>query len=202
MVSFVISLVALVLGYLLYGKFVAHVFGPDDRPTPAVTKADGVDFMVLSSWKIFMIQFLNIAGTGPIFGAIMGAWYGPVAYLWIIFGCIFAGAMHDYMSGMLSIRNGGAGLPELVGKYLGGRTKKVMLVFSVLLLMMVGAVFVYSPAIIMSGICNTDAYWGSQMFWIVVIFVYYVIATLLPIDKIIGKVYPLLPSRFSLWRVL
>ena len=142
MVSFIISLVALVLGYLLYGKFVAHVFGPDDRPTPAVTKADGVDFMVLPSWKIFMIQFLNIAGTGPIFGAIMGAWYGPVAYLWIIFGCIFAGAMHDYMSGMLSIRNEGAGLPELVGKYLGGRTKKVMLVFSVLLLMMVGAVFV------------------------------------------------------------
>ena len=191
MVSFVISLVALVLGYLLYGKFVAHVFGPDDRPTPAVTKADGVDFMVLPSWKIFMIQFLNIAGTGPIFGAIMGAWYGPVAYLWLIFGCIFAGAMHDYMSGMLSIRNGGAGLPELVGKYLGGRTKKVMLVFSVLLLMMVGAVFVYSPAIIMSGICNTDAFWGSQMFWIVVIFVYYVIATLLPIDKVIGKIYPL-----------
>ena len=191
MVSFIISLVALVLGYMLYGKFVAHVFGPDDRPTPAVTKADGVDFMVLPSWKIFMIQFLNIAGTGPIFGAIMGAWYGPVAYLWIIFGCIFAGAMHDYMSGMLSIRNDGAGLPELVGKYLGGKTKKVMLVFSVILLMMVGAVFVYSPAIILNGICNTDAIWGSKMFWIVVIFVYYLIATLLPIDKIIGKVYPL-----------
>ena len=191
MVSFIISLVALFLGYMLYGKFVAHVFGPDDRPTPAVTKADGVDFMVLPSWKIFMIQFLNIAGTGPIFGAIMGAWYGPVAYLWIIFGCIFAGAMHDYMSGMLSLRNEGAGLPELVGKYLGGKTKKVMLVFSVLLLMMVGAVFVYSPAIILNGICNTDAIWGSKMFWIVVIFVYYLIATLLPIDKIIGKVYPL-----------
>ena len=191
MVSFIISLVALVLGYMLYGKFVAYVFGPDDRPTPAVTKADGVDFMVLPSWKIFMIQFLNIAGTGPIFGAIMGAWYGPVAYLWIIFGCIFAGAMHDYMSGMLSIRNDGAGLPELVGKYLGGKTKKVMLVFSVILLMMVGAVFVYSPAIILNGICNTDAIWGSKMFWIVVIFVYYLIATLLPIDKIIGKVYPL-----------
>ncbi len=185
MVSFIISLVALVLGYLLYGKFVAHVFGPDDRPTPAVTKADGVDFMVLPSWKIFMIQFLNIAGTGPIFGAIMGAWYGPVAYLWIIFGCIFAGAMHDYMSGMLSLRNEGAGLPELVGKYLGGKTKKVMLVFSVLLLMMVGAVFVYSPAVILKDI------WGSQMMWILVIFVYYIIATLLPIDKIIGKVYPL-----------
>lgn len=154
MVSFIISLAALILGYLLYGKFVAHVFGPDDRPTPAVAKADGVDFMVLPSWKIFMIQFLNIAGTGPIFGAIMGAWYGPVAYLWIVFGCIFAGAMHDYMSGMLSIRHDGAGLPELVGKYLGGNTKKVMLVFSVLLLMMVGAVFVYSPAIILGGICN------------------------------------------------
>ena len=185
MVSFIISLVALVLGYMLYGKFVAKVFGPDDRPTPAVTKADGVDFMVLPSWKIFMIQFLNIAGTGPIFGAIMGAWYGPVAYLWIIFGCIFAGAMHDYMSGMLSIRNGGAGLPELVGKYLGGATKKVMLVFSGLLLMMVGAVFVYSPAVILKDI------WGSQMMWILVIFLYYIIATLLPIDKIIGKVYPL-----------
>ena len=185
MVSFIISLVALVLGYMLYGKFVAKVFGPDDRPTPAVTKADGVDFMVLPSWKIFMIQFLNIAGTGPIFGAIMGAWYGPVSYLWIIFGCIFAGAMHDYMSGMLSIRNGGAGLPELVGKYLGGTTKKVMLVFSVLLLMMVGAVFVYSPAVILKDI------WGSQMMWILVIFLYYIIATLLPIDKIIGKVYPL-----------
>ena len=185
MVSFIISLVALVLGYLLYGKFVAHVFGPDDRLTPALTKADGVDFMVLPTWKIFMIQFLNIAGTGPIFGAIMGAWYGPVAYLWVIFGCIFAGAVHDYLSGMLSLRNEGAGLPELVGKYLGGRTKRIMLVFTVLLLMMVGAVFVYSPAVILKDI------WGSQMMWIFVIFVYYVIATLLPIDKIIGKVYPL-----------
>ena len=191
MVSFIISLAALVLGYLLYGKFVAHVFGPDDRPTPAVAKADGVDFMVLPSWKIFMIQFLNIAGTGPIFGAIMGAWYGPVAYLWIVFGCIFAGAMHDYMSGMLSIRHDGAGLPELVGKYLGGNTKKVMLVFSVLLLMMVGAVFVYSPAIILDGICNSGSFVGGKMFWIIIIFIYYIIATLLPIDKIIGKIYPI-----------
>lgn len=185
MVSFMLSLVALVLGYLFYGRFVAHIFGPDDRPTPALTKADGVDFLVLPSWKIFMIQFLNIAGTGPIFGAIMGAWYGPVAYLWIVLGCIFAGAMHDYLSGMLSIRNGGAGLPELVGKYLGGRTKKVMLVFSVLLLMMVGVVFVYSPAIILESIC------GSKMWWVIAIFIYYIIATLLPIDKIIGKIYPL-----------
>ena len=123
--------------------------------------------MTLPSWKIFMIQFLNIAGTGPIFGAIMGAWFGPVAYLWIVFGCIFAGAVHDYLSGMLSIRHGGANLPDLVGNYLGQRTKTVMLIFSVLLLMMVGAVFVLSPAIILEGI------WGEKIMWIVVIFVYF-----------------------------
>ena len=185
MISFTLSLLALIVGYLVYGKFVERVFGPDDRPTPAVSKADGIDYVVLPGWKIFMIQFLNIAGTGPIFGAIMGAWYGPVAYLWIVLGCIFAGAMHDYMSGMLSVRNGGVGLPELVGKYLGNRTKKVNLVFTVLLLMMVGVVFVYSPAIILHGIG------GSVMMWIVIIFIYYIIATMLPIDKIIGKVYPL-----------
>ena len=185
MISFTLSLLALIVGYLVYGKFVERVFGPDDRPTPAVSKADGIDYVVLPGWKIFMIQFLNIAGTGPIFGAIMGAWYGPVAYLWIVLGCIFAGAMHDYMSGMLSLRNGGVGLPELVGKYLGNRTKKVNLVFAVLLLMMVGVVFVYSPAIILHGIG------GSVMMWIVIIFIYYIIATMLPIDKIIGKVYPL-----------
>lgn len=185
MISFTIALLALILGYLIYGRFVEHVFGPDDRPTPAVAKADGVDYIVLPGWKVFMIQFLNIAGTGPIFGAIMGAWYGPASYYWIIFGCIFAGAMHDYMSGMLSVRHNGAGLPELVGDYLGNRTKKVMLVFSILLLMMVGVVFVYSPAIILAG------FGGSKLLWILVIFIYYIIATLLPIDKIIGKIYPL-----------
>ena len=185
MISFVIALVALVVGYMVYGKFIERVFGPDDRVTPAVAKADGVDYIAMPGWKIFMIQFLNIAGTGPIFGAIMGAWYGPMAYLWIVLGCIFAGAVHDYLSGMLSMRHGGAGLPELVGHYLGLSTKRAMLVFSVLLLMMVGVVFVYSPAIILHGI------WGSKMMWIVAIFVYYIIATMLPIDKIIGKVYPL-----------
>ena len=113
MISFVVSLVALILGYLLYGRFVERVFGPDDRMTPAVAKADGVDFMVLPSWKIFMIQFLNIAGTGPIFGAIMGAMFGPAAYLWIVFGCIFAGSVHDYFSGMLSMRHDGANQPEI-----------------------------------------------------------------------------------------
>ena len=133
MLSFLFSLVALVFGYLVYGKFVERVIAPDDRPTPAVAMADGVDYIVLPTWKVFMIQFLNIAGTGPIFGAIMGAWYGPKAYLWIVLGCIFAGAMHDFFSGMLSIRNKGANLPEIIGLYLGKSAKAVMLVFSVFL---------------------------------------------------------------------
>ena len=191
MYSFLISLVALVLGYVLYGKFVERIFGPDPaRPTPAVAKADGVDFIVLPSWRVFMIQFLNIAGTGPIFGAIMGAKFGPAAYFWIVFGCIFAGAVHDYTSGMLSVRHGGIGLPELVGKYLGKTTKTVMLVFSVLLLLLVGAVFVYSPALILGDIAGNGSR-AAIMIWVGVIFVYYIIATLLPIDKLIGKIYPL-----------
>ena len=136
MISFLIALCALVVGYLVYGRFVERTFGPDDRPTPAIAKADGVDYIALPGWKIFMIQFLNIAGTGPIFGAIMGAWYGPIAYLWIVLGCIFAGAVHDYLSGMLSIKHGGVGLPELIGRYLGQPAKRVMLVFAVFLLMM------------------------------------------------------------------
>ena len=185
MISFTLSLIALVLGYLFYGKLVERVFGPDDRVTPAVAKADGLDYIVLPNWKIFMIQFLNIAGTGPIFGAIMGAKFGPAAYLWIVFGCIFAGAVHDYLSGMLSMRNDGAGLPQLIGKYLGTTTKSVMLVFTVLLLIMVGTVFVYSPAEILHSIG------GETMMWVAIIFCYYIIATMLPIDKIIGKVYPL-----------
>ena len=185
MITFIISFFALVIGYIVYGRFVEKVFCPDDRPTPAVSMADGVDYIVLPSWKVFMIQFLNIAGTGPIFGAIMGAKFGPVAYLWIVLGCIFAGATHDYLSGMLSIRNGGASLPELVGKYLGKTTRAIMLVFTVLLLIMVGTVFVYSPAEILHSMG------GDTMMWVGIIFVYYVIATMLPIDKIIGKIYPL-----------
>ncbi|MBR1427791.1 MAG: carbon starvation protein A [Prevotella sp.] len=189
MVTFVLSLVALVIGYALYGKVVEKVFGPDDRVTPAVAKADGVDYVVLPGWKVFMIQFLNIAGTGPIFGAIMGAKFGPAAYLWIVLGCIFAGATHDYLSGMLSMRNDGAGQPELIGRYLGTTTKKVMLVFSVFLLMMVGAVFVYSPALILGKLCGDDLTW--VYLWCGIIFLYYIIATMLPIDKIIGRIYPL-----------
>ena len=189
MITFIISLVALVLGYVLYGKLVERVFSPDDRETPAVRINDGVDFIVLPGWKVFMIQFLNIAGTGPIFGAIMGAKFGPSAYLWIVLGCIFAGAVHDYLSGMLSLRHDGAGQPELIGLYLGKMTKKVMLVFSVFLLMMVGAVFVYSPALILGSICGEGLMW--VYIWCGIIFVYYIIATMLPIDKIIGRIYPL-----------
>ncbi len=188
MVTFTLSLLALIVGYFIYGKVVERIFSPDDRPTPAVSMADGVDYVVLPGWKIFMIQFLNIAGTGPIFGAIMGAKFGPSAYLWIVLGCIFAGAVHDYLSGMLSVRHSGAGLPEIVGVYLGKRTKKVMLVFSVFLLLMVGAVFVYSPALILGHLCGDSLTWVYA--WCVIIFVYYFLATMLPIDKIIGKIYP------------
>lgn len=188
MITFTLSLIALFVGYLIYGRIVERVFAPDNRLTPAVSMADGVDYVVLPSWKVFMIQFLNIAGTGPIFGAIMGAKFGPSAYLWIVLGCIFAGAVHDYLSGMLSMRHGGVGLPELVGTFLGKRTKKVMLVFSVFLLLMVGAVFVYSPALILGNLCGKELTWVYM--WCVIIFVYYFLATLLPIDKIIGKIYP------------
>ena len=185
MITFFISFVALVLGYLLYGKFVSKVFAPDDRKTPAVVINDGIDYVPMPNWKIFMIQFLNIAGTGPIFGAIMGAKFGPAAYLWIILGCIFAGATHDFFSGMLSMRNNGADLPALIGKYLGKTPRNVMLVFSVVLLIMVGTVFVYSPAEILGHIS------GGSLLWIIMIFAYYVVATMLPIDKIIGKIYPI-----------
>ena len=185
MITFFISFVALVLGYLLYGKFVSKVFAPDDRKTPAVVINDGIDYVPMPNWKIFMIQFLNIAGTGPIFGAIMGAKFGPAAYLWIILGCIFAGATHDFFSGMLSMRNNGADLPALIGKYLGKTPRNVMLVFSVVLLIMVGTVFVYSPAEILGHLS------GGSLLWIIMIFAYYVVATMLPIDKIIGKIYPI-----------
>ena len=190
MFSFIICIAALLLGYLAYGKFVDRVFGSDkDRITPAISKADGVDFIPLPTWKVFMIQFLNIAGTGPIFGAIMGAKFGPSSYLWIVLGCIFAGAVHDYLTGMLSLRNGGAGLPEIIGKYLGRGTRAVMLGFSVLLLLLVATVFVYSPAEILKDLAGngTDT---SFLLWTAIIFIYYIVATMLPIDKIIGKIYP------------
>ncbi len=190
MVSFLLSLLALVAGYLLYGRFVEKIFGPDPaRKTPAVSQTDGVDYVVLPSWKVFMIQFLNIAGTGPIFGAIMGAKFGPSAYLWIVLGCIFAGAVHDYFVGMLSIRHQGAGLPEIVGIYLGKGARNVLLVFSVVLLLLVGTVFVFSPALILGDIAG-DGSRTAIMIWVGAIFLYYLLATMLPIDKIIGRIYP------------
>ena len=189
MISFVISLFLLVAGYAVYGRIVERVFGPDDRKTPAVSKADGVDYIVLPGWKVFMIQFLNIAGTGPIFGAIMGAKFGPSAYLWIVFGCIFAGAVHDYFSGMLSMRHEGASMPELVGVYLGKHAKTLLLVFSILVLLMVGAVFVFSPALILGKMMGGEKV--TIMLCAAVIFIYYGLATMLPVDKIIGKIYPL-----------
>lgn len=189
MISFLISIAALILGYFFYGKFVDRIFGPDPaRVTPAIAKADGCDYIKMPNWKIFMIQFLNIAGTGPIFGAIMGIKFGSACFLWIVLGSIFGGAMHDYMSGMISIRNDGAGLPEIIGKYLGNGMKKTMLVVCVILLLLVGAVFVYSPAIILGNITGgTD---NAVAIWIAVVFAYYIFATFLPIDKLIGKIYP------------
>ena len=192
MITFTISLLALCLGYFFYGRFVENVFGPDERRVaPAIRKADGVDFIALPTWKVFMIQFLNIAGTGPIFGAIMGMWFGPSAYLWIVLGCIFAGATHDYLSGMISIRKGGIGLPDIVGHYLGSTMRAVMLFFATILLILVGAVFVLSPATLLQGMMPEDSVFHNLLIWIIVIFVYYIIATMMPVDKIIGKIYPL-----------
>lgn len=189
MLSFSIALVLLIAGYFIYGKFVTKVFGEDpSRLTPVHTMADGVDYVKLPSWKIFLIQFLNIAGLGPIFGAIMGVMYGPAAFLWIVFGSIFAGAVHDYLSGMMSLRSGGASLPELVGMELGGKIKQVMRVFSLLLMILVGAVFVFNPADLLAMLTPDHL---DRMFWIVVIFAYYMLATLLPIDKLIGRLYPI-----------
>ena len=146
MISFFICLALLIGGYFTYGSLVDRTFGPDDRETPAVKINDGVDYMVLPQWKLFMIQLLNIAGLGPIFGALSGALWGPVVFLWITFGTIFAGAVHDYFSGMLSERNEGASISEISGIYLGGTMKNVMRVFSVVLLIMVGTVFAVGPA--------------------------------------------------------
>lgn len=189
MISFAIALTLLILGYFTYGKYVSGIFGVDPaRPTPVKTMADGVDYVELPSWKVFLIQFLNIAGLGPIFGAIMGVMYGPAAFLWIVFGSIFGGAVHDYLSGMLSLRRAGSSLPELVGGELGTKVKQVMRVIALVLMILVGAVFVYNPADLLAMLTPESL---DRMFWIVVIFAYYMLATLLPIDKLIGKLYPL-----------
>lgn len=188
MITFIGALLCLIGGYFIYGRYVEKVFGPDvNRKTPAVTKADGVDYIPLPTWKIFMIQFLNIAGLGPIFGAIMGAKFGTASYIWIVLGSIFAGATHDYLSGMLSLRHDGESLPELIGRYLGLTTKQFIRGFTVILMILVGAVFVAGPAGLLAKLTPESL---DVTFWIIIIFVYYLLATLLPIDKIIGKVYP------------
>ena len=182
MVSFIVSIVLLVLGYIFYGRFVAKVFGADsERVTPAISSANGVDYVPMPAWKVFLIQFLNIAGLGPIFGAIMGAMYGPSAFLWIVFGSIFGGAVHDYLSGMLSLRRNGASLPEIIGEELGNVVKQFMRVFALILMSLVGAVFVSGPAGLLHGMVTSM----STTAWIIIICVYYILATLLPIDKLI-----------------
>ena len=187
MISFIIAIITLILGFIFYGRFVERFFGADDsRPTPAIEMADGVDFTPMPTWKVFTIQFLNIAGLGPIFGAILGAMYGPAAYIWIVLGAIFMGAVHDYFSGMLSIRNEGASIPEIVGKYLGRGFQNFLRLFSLILLIFVGVAFVSGPAGLLATLTN-----GGLSIWLYSIFAYYLIATLLPINKIIGRIYPL-----------
>jgi carbon starvation protein CstA len=193
MVSFIVCLVLLIVGYLTYGKLVDNTFGPDDRETPAVAINDGVDYVVLPEWKLFMIQLLNIAGLGPIFGAMQGALWGPVVFLWITFGTIFAGGVHDYMSGMLSERNNGESISEVTGKYLGPVMKNIMRAFSVVLLVMVGTVFAVGPAGLLVTLCKKSGASGiltASAFWLAIILIYYFIATFISIDKIIGKIYP------------
>lgn len=189
MTSFLIALAVLIGGYFIYGLVCSRIFGVDPkRPVPSETRRDGVDFVPLPTWKVFLIQFLNIAGLGPIFGAIMGVMFGPAAFLWIVIGTIFGGAVHDFMSGMMSIRSGGDSLPELVGRELGPSIKQTMRVVSVVLLILVGAVFVINPADLLAGMTPDSL---DRTFWIGAIFLYYILATLLPIDKLIGNFYPL-----------
>lgn len=186
MITFITAILLLVAGYFVYGKIVERYLDVDPaKKTPAYEKADGVDFTPLPTWKVFVIQFLNIAGLGPIFGAVTGAAFGPAAYLWIVVGCIFMGAVHDFFSGMMSIHNGGVNMPDITAKYLGKRMKIVMNFVVIFLLMAVGVSFVIGPSGLMQNLTGVD-----KEIWLYVIFAYYVIATILPVDKIIGSIYP------------
>ena len=193
MISFLLCLAILVGGYFVYGKIVDNTFGPDDRETPAVRINDGVDYVVMPQWKLFLVQLLNIAGLGPIFGAMQGALWGPVVFLWITFGTIFAGGVHDYFSGMMSERNEGASIAEVTGRYLGPVMQNIMRVFSVVLLIMVGTVFAVGPAGLIVTLCKNSGMSGlltTTLFWLIIILAYYFIATFISIDAIIGKIYP------------
>ncbi len=187
MITFLVCLAILIVGYFTYGTYVDKMVNlSDNNQTPAVRLQDGIDYVPMPWYKVFLIQFLNIAGTGPIFGAIMGALFGPVAFLWITFGTIFAGGVHDFFSGVISMKHDGMSVSEIVGIYLGGKMKTVMRVFSVILLILVGTVFVTSPAGLLKSMTGVD-----QIVWIVLIIIYYIAATVLPVDKVIGKIYPL-----------
>ncbi len=187
MITFLLSIIALIVGYLFYGRLIERFFGASSKiTTPVKRMEDGVDYKELKPWRIFVIQFLNIAGLGPIFGAILGAAYGPVAYIWIVIGCIFMGATHDYFSGMLSIRLDGMSTPDIIGKYLGKGVKNFMRGFTCLLLLAVGASFVTGPADLLASLSSMNKY-----IWVIIIFTYYILATLLPINKIIGRIYPI-----------
>jgi len=188
MITLLVSSAIIIFGYFFYSKYIEKVFGADpDKPTPAVSMTDGVDYIPMPWWRVFLIQFLNIAGLGPIFGAVAGAMWGPVAYLWIILGSVFAGAVHDYFSGMLSIKHEGLSITEIVGIYMGKATKQFMRGFTVFLMVIVGVVFIMGPAKILAGL--TPSY-ATMTFWVWIVFIYYVMSTLLPINKLIGRIYP------------
>lgn len=188
MTAFLVALAVLVAGYFLYGALVEKVLRIDrTRPTPAVSMADGIDYVAMPTWRVFLIQFLNIAGVGPIFGAIMGVMYGPAAFIWIVLGTIFAGAVHDFISGMISLRTGGKSLPDIAGSQLGRNIKLIMGVLTCVLLLMVVAVFVRTPANLLATLTPDTL---DATFWTVSIFLYYILATLLPVDKLIGNIYP------------
>ncbi len=194
MITFFICLAILIAGYFIYGKLVENVFSPDDRETPAIRINDGVDYVVMPEWKLFLVQLLNIAGLGPIFGAMQGALWGPIVFLWITFGTIFAGGVHDYFSGMLSERNEGYSISEVSGIYMGKVMKNIMRLFSVILLVMVGTVFAVGPAgLITTLIGNSTGSTGiltNTRMWTLIILAYYFLATFISIDKIIGRIYP------------
>lgn len=194
MITFLACISILVIGYFTYGTYVSKTVGYDDSiQTPAIRLEDGVDYMPMPWHKVFLIQFLNIAGTGPIFGAISGALFGPVAFLWITFGCIFAGAVHDLLSGVISMKHDGTSIPEIVGIYLGKNMKIIMVAFSIVLLVLVGTVFITSPAGLLTSMTGIN-----KNIWLVLIIIYYIIATVLPVDKVIGKLYPIFGSALLL----
>ena len=187
MITFAICLAVLVASYFLYGGLLSRIAKLDkSADVPSKSMYDGVDYMPLPRWRIFLIQLLNIAGTGPIFGAILGACYGPVAFLWITLGGIFMGAMHDFFAGVISMRHGGKSLPETIGIYLGGGMRKFALVVIPILMVLVGGVFIVTPSKILTSMTDIP-----YLAWVAIIIVYYFVATVMPVDKIIGKIYPL-----------